>query len=146
LATGRVTIVACLAFNCVCIAELTPDKNPASVEVTADEARLPEPSETISLEAVKDTAPVPPLATGMLGRSPTAIILKVGVALPAAGPAKKVLAACVLRVRAIDPAPVIGELATAKIDGAVSPTEVTLPDPAPTAKKAFSIVVIVSSY
>ena len=47
------SVVVPLASNCVCIAELTPSKYPISVEVTAEIATLPEPSDTTALDAVR---------------------------------------------------------------------------------------------
>lgn len=46
-------IVDCFPLICVWIAEVTPERYHASVDVTEEIAILPLPSETISLEAVR---------------------------------------------------------------------------------------------
>ena len=49
-------MVACFAFNCDWIAEVTPSKYPNSVAVTADTAIFPEPLDANALEAVKSVS------------------------------------------------------------------------------------------
>jgi len=48
----NVTELAAFAFNCVWIADVTPDKWPSSVLVTEDTDTKPEPSDTKAREAV----------------------------------------------------------------------------------------------
>jgi hypothetical protein len=63
------------------------------------------------------------------------------------GPAHTLFADCVARVSVITPELVTGLLPTVRIEeGAVRPTEVTLPLPTPTERKAVSIADIVASY
>ena len=58
--------LAILASNCVWIPEVTPSKYPNSVEVTAETAILPEPSEAKALEAVRSEVVTEDIAPAIL--------------------------------------------------------------------------------
>jgi hypothetical protein len=51
-ALESVKLFVTLVFICVCIAEVTPDKYPASVAVEAEAVMKPSPSETSNIESV----------------------------------------------------------------------------------------------
>ena len=72
-------------------------------------------------------APVPPLLIAIVGRSFAVIALKTGAPVAPSGEAKIRFCVCVASEAESVPAEVIGEPVTEKMDGKVSPTDVTEP-------------------